>query len=1006
MLGPLEAVHDGMQVPLGSRKQRALLAILLLRANEVVAADALIDELWGERPPPSAGHTLQVYVSRLRSAFGRRGRRRRDPRHATGGLPPARRLRRARPPPLRAPGRGGAPRARAGSPERAARAAPRGARRCGAAARSPISPSSRSPASTSSGSRSCGWPRSRIASTRISRSAGTTALVPEIERARRAASAARAAARPAHARALPRRPSGRRADRVPRRARDYLVGELGLEPRKELRALEQAMLRQDDSLELAPAGGSRPSVLTEVAAGRAANRASRRGVDPRTRRLADHPRPPHAPSRRGGAVSRSAAGAGALAIALAAGAFALRDRHDDPALRASLDVHANAVVFVDDARGTTVAQPDTGRHAHRRSSAGAGALWATDSAHDRVLKLDASSASHGRSHPGRAQTRRQSSRRATGCGSRTPGAARVSEISPASGTVVATVRVGDAPVAIAAGGRRDLGGRRQGRNRPPHRPAPRRRGCDDPPRPVADGHRRERRRCLGHERERRAAASVSTSVPTGRCGRRRSATGRARSRSPAVLSGSRTRRTTPSPGSIPRRAPCASSTWPPRALSSRRHDALWVARTRELDLVEIDLATRSLGRGSRREAPVARCAAYEGGLALATRAPPGEPCRRHAQGRRRRRPRLARPGRGWSASGLARPLAHERRPRDVCARARPWRGDDRARPGGRAPGRAGGRPHLHVPAAARRALLDGRSRPPGRLPRDVRAPIPRRDRPRRVRRPDPRRGSLLARPCDLSSGIAVDDAARTITFRLSEPDPDFLYKLALPFGSVVPAGSPPVGTGARPLPATGRVPDPALCTWPRGCAGAKLALPSLVGGGAAGGVPRQHHAAPRPGRGAPGRGDLRRHGGRDARQPAPRGARSGSAAGCPCNCIPSRSRNSSGCSSMRASRRSIAWRCAARVALAVDRRAIVELSGDRKLARPTCQILPPGFPGHQPYCPYTARPNAAGVWQAPDLVRARRLIAGSGTSGMRVGCRRRSGTIRRSARWAGTSSAC
>ena len=44
--------------------------------------------------------------------------------------------------------------------------------------------------------------------------------------------------------------------------------------------------------------------------------------------------------------------------------------------------------------------------------------------------------------------------------------------------------------------------------------------------------------------------------------------------------------------------------------------------------------------------------------------------------------------------------------------------------------------------------------------------------------------------CDLSSGIVVDDAARTITFRLSEPDPDFLYKLALPFGSVVPAGSP------------------------------------------------------------------------------------------------------------------------------------------------------------------------------------------------------------------------
>src|SRR4029077_7327776 len=73
MLGPLEAVQNGMQVPLGSRKQRALLAILLLRANEVVAPDSLIDELWGERPPPSAAHTLQVYVSRLRSAFRQSG---------------------------------------------------------------------------------------------------------------------------------------------------------------------------------------------------------------------------------------------------------------------------------------------------------------------------------------------------------------------------------------------------------------------------------------------------------------------------------------------------------------------------------------------------------------------------------------------------------------------------------------------------------------------------------------------------------------------------------------------------------------------------------------------------------------------------------------------------------------------------------------------------------------------------------------------------------------------
>jgi DNA-binding SARP family transcriptional activator len=66
VLGALEVVHGGKSVPLGGRRQRSLLAILLLRANKVISSDALIDELWGERPPDSAQHTLHAYVSRLR----------------------------------------------------------------------------------------------------------------------------------------------------------------------------------------------------------------------------------------------------------------------------------------------------------------------------------------------------------------------------------------------------------------------------------------------------------------------------------------------------------------------------------------------------------------------------------------------------------------------------------------------------------------------------------------------------------------------------------------------------------------------------------------------------------------------------------------------------------------------------------------------------------------------------------------------------------------------------
>jgi DNA-binding SARP family transcriptional activator/tetratricopeptide (TPR) repeat protein len=74
LLGPLEVLRDGRPVALGGRKPRALLAILLLHANEVVSADRLIDALWGESPPGAAGNTLQAHVSQLRKALaGKRG---------------------------------------------------------------------------------------------------------------------------------------------------------------------------------------------------------------------------------------------------------------------------------------------------------------------------------------------------------------------------------------------------------------------------------------------------------------------------------------------------------------------------------------------------------------------------------------------------------------------------------------------------------------------------------------------------------------------------------------------------------------------------------------------------------------------------------------------------------------------------------------------------------------------------------------------------------------------
>lgn len=73
ILGPFEVADDeGCEVVLGGHRQRAVLAILLLHAGEVVSSDRLIDDLWGERAPATAAKTVQVYVSKLRKALGDR----------------------------------------------------------------------------------------------------------------------------------------------------------------------------------------------------------------------------------------------------------------------------------------------------------------------------------------------------------------------------------------------------------------------------------------------------------------------------------------------------------------------------------------------------------------------------------------------------------------------------------------------------------------------------------------------------------------------------------------------------------------------------------------------------------------------------------------------------------------------------------------------------------------------------------------------------------------------
>ncbi|HET7182144.1 MAG TPA: BTAD domain-containing putative transcriptional regulator [Candidatus Limnocylindrales bacterium] len=70
LLGPVELVIDGRDVPLGGPRQRSLLALLAVAAGQVVAADALVEEIWAGAPTDGADTTLRSYVSRLRRSLG------------------------------------------------------------------------------------------------------------------------------------------------------------------------------------------------------------------------------------------------------------------------------------------------------------------------------------------------------------------------------------------------------------------------------------------------------------------------------------------------------------------------------------------------------------------------------------------------------------------------------------------------------------------------------------------------------------------------------------------------------------------------------------------------------------------------------------------------------------------------------------------------------------------------------------------------------------------------
>ncbi|WP_421580555.1 ABC transporter substrate-binding protein [Shinella sp. M31] len=235
--------------------------------------------------------------------------------------------------------------------------------------------------------------------------------------------------------------------------------------------------------------------------------------------------------------------------------------------------------------------------------------------------------------------------------------------------------------------------------------------------------------------------------------------------------------------------------------------------------------------------------------------------------------------------------------------------------------------------------------------------------------------------CTLEGGVVGDEAAGTVTINIVKPDAELLYKLALPHAVTLPADTPAEDAGSVPIPSTGPY------------------MISAFDPNKGMTVSRNPHFKQWSEEAQPdGYPDVVQYDFGLSEEAAVTAIQNGEADWM-FDALPSDRLAELGTKyqdQLHIAPLSAWWyaplntrlapfdnvKARQAVAFAIDRNTLVKLFGGKVLASPVCQVLPPDFPGHVDYCPYTKDPGAK--WSAPDLEKAKQLVEESGTKGQKV----------------------